>query len=140
MCLGKKRRSSNYCIPEILEDHQKKPRHSKQKKKNYQRNVIKIQVDAMNVRIMKSRRTACLHHLSYIVENIQYTKDRKRLIFDTCEMIMYVPNVYQQTQIQTTNLTISNVQPNIQRYVFVFVNIVHMEVDDAFVSQKHYLC
>ena len=43
--------------------------------------------------------TACLHHLSYIVENIQYTKNTKLLIFDTCEMIMYVRNVYQQTQI-----------------------------------------
>ena len=84
--------------------------------------------------------TACLHHLSYIVENIQYTKNTKWLIFGTREMIMYVRNVYQQTQIQTTTLTVSNVQSNIQRYVFVFVNIVHMEVDDAVVSQKHYLC
>ena len=51
---------------------------------------------------------------------------------------MYVQNVYQQTQIQTTALTVSNVQPNIQRYAF-YVNIVHMEVHDAVVSQKHYL-
>ena len=33
------------------------------------------------------------------LENIQYTKNRKWLIFDTCEMIMYVQNMYQQTQI-----------------------------------------
>ena len=46
MCPGKKRRSSNYCTPGILEGHKKKPRHSKQKKKNYQRNVKKIYVDA----------------------------------------------------------------------------------------------
>ena len=40
--------------PEMLEDWKKKPRHSKQKKKktkkNYQRNVIKIQVNVMNVK------------------------------------------------------------------------------------------
>ena len=53
---------------------------------------------------------------------------------------MYVPNVYQQTQIQTMTLTVSNVQPNIQRYAFVYVNIVHMKGDDAVVSQKHHLC
>ena len=60
-------------------------------------------------------------------------------MFDTCEIIMYVPNVHQQTQIQTTTLTASNVQPNIHIYAFVYVNIVHMEVDDAVVSQKHHL-
>ena len=31
------------------------------------------------------------------------------------------PNVYQQTQ----TLTVSNVKPNVQRYAFVYVNIVH---------------
>ena len=45
MCPGKERQSSNYCTPGILEGHKKKPRHSKQKKKNYKRNVIKIYVD-----------------------------------------------------------------------------------------------
>ena len=60
-------------------------------------------------------------------------------MFDTCEIIIYVPNVYQQTQIQTTTLIASNVQPNIHRYSFVYVNIVHMEVDDGVVSQKHHL-
>ena len=37
-------------------------------------------------------------------------------------------------------LTVSNVQPNIKRYAFDYVNIVHMEADDAVVSQKHHLC
>ena len=46
---------------------------------------------------------------------------------------------YQQTQIQTTTLTVLNVQSNIQRYTFIYVNIVHMEVDDAAVSRKHHL-
>ena len=63
-----------------------------------------------------------------------YTKKGTWFIFDTCDMIVCVPNVYQQTQIQTTTLTVSNVQPNILRYAFVYVNIVHMEVDDAVVS------
>ena len=53
-------------------------------------------------------------------------------MFETCETIMYVPYMCQQKQIQTTTfLTASNVQPEIQRYAFVYVNIVHMEVDDA---------
>ena len=45
---------------------------------------------------------------------------------------------YQQTQIQTTTLTVLNVQSNIQRYTFIYVNIVHMEVDDAAVSRKYH--
>ena len=51
---------------------------------------------------------------------------------------IYVRNV--PAKIYTTTLTVSNVQPNIQRHAFVYVNIVHMEVDDAVVSQKHHLC
>ena len=50
-----------------------------------------------------------------------YTKKETWLIFDTCEITMYVPNVYQQTQIQTTTLTVSNVQSNFQRFAFVYV-------------------
>ena len=53
---------------------------------------------------------------------------------------MYVLNVYQQTQIQTTTFTVSNARPNIQRYAFVYVNSIHMTVDDAVVNQKHHLC
>ena len=38
--------------PEMLENFKKKPRHTNQKEKNkiYQSNVIKIQVDVMNVK------------------------------------------------------------------------------------------
>ena len=44
---------------------------------------------------------------------------------------IYVPNVCQQTEIQTTMLTVSNVQSNIQRHAFVYLNIVHVEVAEA---------
>ena len=47
-CPGKEREVLT--TPEMLEDYKKKPRHSKQKKKNYQRNVIKIQVNVMNIK------------------------------------------------------------------------------------------
>ena len=70
-----------------------------------------------------------------------YTKKEMWLIFDTCEITMYVPNVYQQTQIQPTTLNVSNVQSNIQRYTFVHVyKYCSYEVDDAVVSEKHHLC
>ena len=47
-----------------------------------------------------------------------YTKKETGFIYSTdmrqlC--MLYVPNVHQKTQIQTTTLTVSNVQPNIQR-------------------------
>ena len=93
---------------EMLEDYKKKPRHSKQKKKKK-----KNQDD-----------TVC--NIYRALQKL-YTKKETWLIFDTCEIIMYVPNVYQQTQIQTTTLTVSNVQVSIQSYAFIYVNIVHME-------------
>ena len=52
-----------------------------------------------------------------------HTRNKK---CDTCEIIVYVSNVHQQTKIQTTTLTFSNVHPKTQRYAFVYVNIVHM--------------
>ena len=94
--------------PGMLEDYKKKPRHSKQKKKKK-----KNQDD-----------TACNINCTLWKKN---TKQEMWLIFDTCEIIMYAPNGYQQTQIQTTALTVSNVQTNIKSYVFVYVNVVHIE-------------
>ena len=36
------------------------------------------------------------------------------------------------------DFTVSNVQPSIQRYAFVYVDIVHLQVNDAVISQKHH--
>ena len=63
--------------PEMLEDYKKKPRHSKQIKKNQDGTACNI----------------------YCTLWKTYAKNKTRLIFDTFEIIMYVPNVYQQTQI-----------------------------------------
>ena len=63
--------------PEMLEDYKKKPRHSKQIKKNQDGTACNI----------------------YFTLWKTYAKNETRLIFDTFEIIMYVPNVYQQTQI-----------------------------------------
>ena len=63
--------------PEMLEDYKKKPRHSKQIKKNQDGTACNI----------------------YCTLWKTYAKNETRLIFDTFEIIMYVPNVYQQTQI-----------------------------------------
>ena len=108
---------------------------------------MKIQVNVMNVKDHEEQEdmqisekeddTACN---IYLTLQKTYTKKETWLIFDTCEIIMYVPNMYQQAQIQTTTLTGSNVQHNIQRYAFIYVNTVHMGVGDAVVSQKHHLC
>ena len=88
--------------PEMLEDYKKKSIHSKQKKKRERK---KNQDD-----------TAC--NISRTLQK-KNTKKETWLIFDTCDMIMYVPKVYQQKQIQTTSLTVSNVQTNIKNYVFI---------------------
>ena len=63
--------------PEMLEDYKKKHRHSKQIKKNQDGTACNI----------------------YCTLWKTYAKNETRLIFDTFEIIMYVPNVYQQTQI-----------------------------------------
>ena len=44
------KKGKNLTTPEMLEDFKKKPKQSKQKKKIYQRIVIKIQVNVMNAK------------------------------------------------------------------------------------------
>ena len=80
---------------------------------------------------------------TFIVHCGKHKQRRKRGLYSThvrqlCRL--HNPNVYQQTQIQSTTLTVSNVQSSIQRKAFAYVNIVHMELDDVAVSQKHRLC
>ena len=74
---GQVKKDEVLTTPEMLEDYKKKPRHSKQIKKNQDGTACNI----------------------YCTLWKTYAKNETRLIFDTFEIIMYVPNVYQQTQI-----------------------------------------
>ena len=61
-------------------------------------------------------------------------------LYATYMMIMYAANVCRWTQIQETIFIAPNVQPNIQRYLVVYVNIAYMEVVYVVLSQKYHLC
>lgn len=52
---------------------------------------------------------------------------------------VYLKGVPADTDLEE-DFTVSNIQPNIQRYSFIFVNIVDMEVVYVALNEKHHLC
>ena len=56
---------------------------------------------------------------------------RKRLLCDIFVMITYVPNGHR------FRFIVPNVQPYVQRYASVYVNIIHMEVVSFVVKSKN---